>query len=62
MTFTMLLTTGNLPGVPGVSTNHYLTNLMHYLYLGDEEGRNVGAVVLTDFSKAFDLVNHTILI
>ena len=48
--------------VPGVSTNHYLTNLVHYLHLGAEKGRNVGTVVLTDFSKAFDLVNHTILI
>ena len=45
--------------VPDVSTNHYLTNLVHYLHLGAEEGRNVGRVVLTDFSKAFDLVNHT---
>ena len=48
--------------VPGVSTNHYLTNLVRYLHLGAEEGRNVGTVVLTDFSMAFDLVNHTILV
>ena len=48
--------------VPGVSTNHYLTNLVHYLHLGAEKGRNVGTVVLTDFSKEFDLVNHTIFI
>ena len=48
--------------VPGVSTNHYLLNLIHYLHIGAEEGGNVGTVVLTDFSKAFDLVNHTILI
>ena len=37
--------TGNTP-----SKNHYLTNLVHYLHLGAEEGRNVGTVVLTDFS------------
>ena len=48
--------------VPGVSTNHDLTNLVHYLHFGAEKGRNVGTVVLTDFSNAFDLVNHTILI
>ena len=45
-----------------MSTNHYLTNLVHYIHLGAEKGGNVGTVVLTDFSKAFDLVNHTILI
>ena len=48
--------------VKGVSTNHYLNNLIHYLYYGAEGGRNVGTVVLTDFSKAFDLVDHTLLI
>ena len=50
--------------VPGVSTNHYLTNLVHYLHQGAEESRNIGTVtvVLTDFYKAFDLVDHTILI
>ena len=48
--------------VSGVSTNHYLVNLMHYLFSGAEVSHNVGTVVLTDFSKAFDLVDHTILI
>ena len=48
--------------VAGVSTNHYLINLIHYLHEGAEETRNTGTVVLTDFSKAFDLVDHTILI
>ena len=35
---------------------------MHYLFSGAEVSHNVGTVVLTDFSKAFDLVDHTILI
>ena len=48
--------------VARVSTNHYLINLIHYLHEGAEESRNTGTVVLTDFSKAFDLVDHTILI
>ena len=48
--------------VAGVSTNHYLVNLMYYLFSGAEVSYNVGTVVLTDFSKAFDLVDHTILI
>ena len=48
--------------VPGVSSKHYLTNLVHYLHLGDEKGGNVGTMVLTDLSKACDPVNHTIFI
>ena len=48
--------------VKGVSTNHYLVSLVHYLHSGADKNHNVGTVVLTDFSKAFDLVDHTILI
>lgn len=48
--------------IPGVSTSHYVTSLLHFLHLGAEKSHNVGTVVLTDFSKAFDLVNHTVLI
>ena len=48
--------------VKGVSTSHYLTHLMHYLFQGAEESGNLGTVVLTDFSKAFDLIDHTLLI
>ena len=48
--------------VAGLSTNHYLVNLIHYLLKGAEVSHNIGTVVLTDFSKAFDLVDHTILI
>ena len=46
--------------VAGVSTNHYLVNPIHYLFKGAEVSHNIGTVVLTDFSKAFDLVDHTI--
>ena len=45
--------------VPGVSTSHYILILLHFLHVGAEESDNVGTVVLTDFSKAFDLVSHT---
>ena len=48
--------------VKGVSTAHYLVSLVHYLHQGANKSHNVGTVVLTDFSKAFDLVDHTILI
>ena len=48
--------------VKGVSTSHCLVNLIHFLHQGAEQQHNVGTVVLTDFSKAFDLISHTLLI
>ena len=48
--------------VQGVSTSHYLVSLLHHLYQGSDKSYNIGTVVLTDFSKAFDLVNHNIAI
>lgn len=44
-----------------VSTTHYLVSLVHFLFQGAERSRNIGTVVLTDFSYAFDLVDHTLL-
>lgn len=57
-----LIDTRQYGNVPGISTNHYLLNLTHFLHQGAEKRHNVGTVVLTDFSKAFDLINHTLLI
>ena len=48
--------------VKGVSTSHYLVSLMHFLHSGAEVPKNVVTVVLTDFSKAFDLIDHNLLI
>ena len=48
--------------VKGVSTSHYLVSLMHFLHRGADSPNNRGTVVLTDFSKAFDLIDHTLLI
>ncbi len=48
--------------VKGVSTSHYLVSLMHFLHMGANTPKNIGTVVLTDFSKAFDLIDHTLLI
>lgn len=48
--------------VKGVSTAHYLVSLMHFLHKGADTQKNVGTVVITDFSKAFDLIDHTLLI
>ena len=48
--------------ISGISTSHYLINLVHTMFQGSDPLQNVGTVVLTDFSKAFDLVNHNIAI
>ena len=48
--------------VSGVSTSHYLVSLLHYLHQGADKTNNVGTMILTDFSKAFDLVDHTVMI
>ena len=42
----------------GVSTCHYLVSLLHHIYQGSDKSNNIGTVTFTDFSKAFDLVNH----
>ncbi|XP_072048885.1 uncharacterized protein [Amphiura filiformis] len=48
--------------VKGVSTAHYLVSLLHFLHTGADVINNIGTVVLTDFSKAFDMVDHTLMI
>ncbi len=48
--------------IKGVSTSHYLVSLLHFLHQGADRAGNVGTVVLTDFSKAFDMVDHTLMI
>ena len=48
--------------IQGVSTANYLLNLMDVLFQGADKPKNIGTVVLTDFSKAFDLVNHSVAI
>ena len=48
--------------VKGISTYHYLVSLLHSLHQSADKVDNIGTVVLTDFSKAFDMIDHTILI
>ena len=48
--------------VKGDSTLHYLVSLMHFLHMDVNNPKNIGTVVLTDFSKGFDLIDHTLLI
>ena len=47
---------------PGLSTTHYLVGLLHHLYDNAENNKSVSTVVCTDFRKAFDRLDHNILI
>ena len=44
------------------STTHYLVKLLHELYEHSDKQRSLCRVVVTDFSKAFDRVDHNIII
>ena len=46
----------------GVSTTHCLIDVYHHLISGVEKVGSIGTLVLTDFSKAFDLIDHKIVI
>ena len=46
----------------GVSTSHYLVRLMDTLLKNSDKPGHIGSVVITNFSKAFDLVEHNLLI
>ena len=45
-----------------MSTSHYLVSLLKFLHSGTYAINNVTSVVLTDFSKAFDMVDHTLMV
>ena len=47
---------------PGISTCHYLIAMLHYLYKNADKPKNILTMVLTDFPKAFDRIDHNILI
>ena len=46
----------------GVSTSHYLVRLMDTLLKNSDKPGHISSVVITDFSKAFDLFDHNLLI
>lgn len=48
--------------IKGRSTTHALVSLMDSLYKNTEKAGSICSLVATDFSKAFDRVNHTIVI
>ena len=48
--------------VKSASTTHCLVNLLHYIYSELEKRKTSVLITLIDFSKAFDLVDHTTVI
>ena len=45
-----------------LSTNHYLINMLHLLFQNADKPKATSSVIVTDFTKAFDRVDHTIAI
>ena len=48
--------------VKGISFLHYLVNLCHTLHQSVDGVNNMGTMVLMDFSKVFETVDHSILV
>ena len=48
--------------LPGLSTTHALLSLVHHLYKATDQRDQCVRVLLLDFSKAFDRINHNILL
>ena len=46
----------------GRSTGHYLTDLVNFLCQSAEKPRNTSTIIATDFSQAFDKVDHNVVI
>ncbi|XP_072039411.1 uncharacterized protein [Amphiura filiformis] len=46
----------------GVATTHYLVKLLHTLHKNADKPGSHSTLVVTDFSKAFDRINHNVLI
>ena len=48
--------------INGSSTSHFLIELLDVFYKGTDKGNTVGTLVVTDFSKVFDCIDHTLAI
>ena len=46
----------------GHSTSHYLVKLLNNIFMRAEKPSSISRIVITDFSKAFDRVDHNIAI
>ena len=49
-------------GIGGTSTTYVLVEMMHILYEATDKLDTYVRVVILDFSKAFDLINHHLLL
>ncbi|KAI8487943.1 hypothetical protein Bbelb_343910 [Branchiostoma belcheri] len=49
-------------GLKGRSTTHYLVSLVDHLSKESDKPGNISTMVMTDFSKAFDRIDHTVAI
>ncbi|KAI8502635.1 hypothetical protein Bbelb_193370 [Branchiostoma belcheri] len=45
-------------GLPGRSTAHCLVDILHHLSKTSDQRRTVSSILMTDFAKAFDMVDH----
>ena len=48
--------------IKGSSTTHCLIELLDVFYRGTDKADTVGTLVVTDFSKAFDCIDHTLAV
>ena len=46
--------------VHGLSTSHYLIDLLHTLFMYAENNKSLSDLILTDFCKAFDRIDHNV--
>ena len=46
--------------VRGLSTSHYLIDLLHTLFMYAENNKSLSDLILTDFCKAFDRIDHNV--
>ena len=49
-------------GLPGTSTIHALISLLHKWHMAMESPQKIVRIMFLDFRKAFDLINHNVLL
>ena len=47
---------------PGMSTTHCLVNIVNFLAKSADKSNSASTLITTDFSKAFDRVDHSVVI
>ena len=45
-----------------LSTSHCLIHILHHVFLNAEVPKTSSTILLTDFQKAFDRIDHTVAI